>query len=574
MRITKTPGLLLVPALISALCLGCGSSGDEVIAKVGDYDVTVREFEDYYGQSRFPFPTAQDEFNAKRELLDSMVVTRLLVQGAYEKNLDKSEELSRVVLANKDRFLLDALYKTQIVSKSQATEVEVKDFYNHLEFKIRAYHIVVDDLDTAEALIERISAGENFEKLAYDYSSDPSAKRNRGDLGYFFWGAMVPEFQEVAFKMEPGQISPPVKSQFGYHIIKLVDRLPNESWTTFELMNKEIESQLTQQKVGENTRAYFEKLKENYPVRVDTSVCQYLLRKREEMYPPQLLESLPRNDFDPEALDRDEKELVLAQWQGGQITINEYLETAKLIAARFRPDFDDYDSLAIFIFESRKLDMLGQEALRLGLDNDEEYLRKIKLFRELTMADIMRNDSLPMPPPADEDQIRAYYDDHPEKFMSTAKVQVFEILLSDELKARKLKEGIKHVALFMETAMDLTERTGKRAAKGDLGFFERAQYPEIFDLAIKTDVGKIGGPVVTLGKYSIFWVADKVEPELKDYLGQKRQIIQTIEVERKHAAMEDWLSQRREETSIELFEDALWNTIDQDKYAVADSTGR
>ncbi|MEA3297548.1 MAG: peptidylprolyl isomerase, partial [candidate division Zixibacteria bacterium] len=266
-RIRLTLKLALITLVVTiGLVSGCGKSGGKTLAVVGDYEITTDEFNEFVDVSRYAFPTAQGEFDKKRVMLDSMIISRLLIQAAYEKGLDKSEELARVVLANKDRFLLDILAKKEIVDKAEANETEIKDFYNHLEYRIRASHIVVADKDTAQAIFERIESGENFEKLAYEYSIDPSAKKNKGDLGYFSWGALVDEVQDVAFRMEPGEISPPVKSVLGYHIVKLVDKLANEQRKDFKTMKDEIEQQIIARKSWILRRHFFEMIDEKYQI--------------------------------------------------------------------------------------------------------------------------------------------------------------------------------------------------------------------------------------------------------------------------------------------------------------------
>ncbi len=88
---------------------------------------------------------------------------------------------------------------------------------------MRARHILVETEDEAKAILEQLKAGADFATLAKEKSKDPGAA-DGGDLGYFNKGQMVPEFSEVAFKMYPGQLSNPVKTQFGWHIIKLEDK--------------------------------------------------------------------------------------------------------------------------------------------------------------------------------------------------------------------------------------------------------------------------------------------------------------------------------------------------------------
>ncbi len=564
-------GLVLFTLVISVF-IGCGKSDDKVIADIGGYKLTTSEFNDYFARIRLTFPTAQDEFNKRKEILDTMIVTRLLIQAAYEKGIDKMDEIDRIILANKDRFLLDAIYQARIAEKSQATDVEMQEFYNRLKFKYRASHVLVADKDTAQMLFDKIKQGANFEQLAFDYSIDPQAKRNKGDLGYFVWGSMIDKFQETVYQMEPGEISPPFKTKFGYHIVKLVDKLPNENRAPFAAMKESIKSQITQRKTMANLETFYDELKVKYPITIDTSTCEYILHKREQMYPPQVLKTLPKSDFDQEQLDRNEKELVIATIKdAGQMTLSEYLTQLQNVPLQYRPDLDNYDSLSAVIFELKKMDILSLEAVRQGFDNDENYIAQLKLFKELNMAGIMRNDSIVSDVVPDENMARKYYEDNPDEFTNPAQIHVYEILLSDELKARKLANEIKSLKAFKEAAMDLTERAGKRSKSGDLGYITRKWYPEIFDLAKKTDIGAIGGPVVTQRKYSIFYVIDKIEPELKDYLGVKRNILEKLTKQQKNIAFEKWVNERLQSTKIDIDEDALRASINMDLYVTADT---
>src|SRR5512140_2340696 len=121
MHTTWQRGLAVGALLLAALISGCNKSNDKVIAEVGNYNITVKEFEDLTKGMPANFRTAQEEFDTKSQMLDSMVIQRLLIQAAYDKGLDKSEEVAQAVLANKDKFLLDALYKRHVESKVTVT---------------------------------------------------------------------------------------------------------------------------------------------------------------------------------------------------------------------------------------------------------------------------------------------------------------------------------------------------------------------------------------------------------------------------------------------------------------------
>ncbi|UCE24484.1 MAG: peptidylprolyl isomerase [Candidatus Zixiibacteriota bacterium] len=563
---------LLTILLIALAVGGCGKSGDRTIATVGDYKITADEFNEFFNQIRMTFATGEEEYNKRREILDSMIVTRLLIQGAYELNIDKLEDLAHTVAANRDRFLISALYQKHIADEAQPTDAEMQDFYNNLEYRIRVSHIVVRDQDTAQALFERVKNGENFEQLAFEYSIDPDAKRNKGDLGYLLWGATVDEFQQAAFSMQPGEVSPPVKSRYGHHIIKVVDKQLNETRSDFESMKESLKNQLLRRKAMILLEEYFDLLKAKYPIAIDTATCQYILHKREQLYPPQLLATLPRNDFDIDALDRNEKELVLATWGTGQISLVEYLTQLKNLPPDLRPEFDNYDSLVTIVFEMKKTQFLTGEALAEGMDQDENYIRSMKMFKEFNMADIMKNDSIQGAPPPDDAALRTFYEENIADYTTPPKIHVHEILLSDELTAQKLAKEIKSFNTFKERAAQLTERPGKRSRWGDLGVIEERWYPEIFEAAEKVGVGQIGGPVMTMGKYSIFYVVEKVEPEIKDFLDVKRKISDRVIFEQKNQAIQTWIDERLKATEVDVDEDALWSTIDMDRYAAVDTT--
>ena len=569
---TTLARLLALSAILAIFALGCGSkNGGDTVATVGGYDITTDEFLEYMGTPPVDFNSAQEEFDKRREILDTMIVTRLLIQSAYEKGIDKDPEISRIVEANKEKFLLDNLYFRNIREKTHATETEIKAFWENLADRLRVCHILVKSEDSANMILDKLRAGENFEEVAYTHSADPSAKKNRGDLGYILWGAFVDEFQDVAFKMQAGEVSPPVKSAYGWHIIKVIDRLPNDSRQPFETMKSAIKSQLENRKSYRAAEIFMKEIKAKYPITVDTVSCQYLLKKRETLYPPELLASLPRNDFDLAQLDRNEKELVLATWDGGQITVQQYLDKIKSSPREIRPDFDNFDSLRTVIFELKKGDLLAIEAIRSGMDNDPRYVKKISLFKEYNMAEVMKSDSMPTPPDPDDATVRMYYDAHPEEFSSAAKVQVYEILLSDEPRARQLKKSIKSLAEFKEMAMDLTERPGKREARGELGYIEKEFFPDLFDEAWRTSIGAIGGPIQTMGRYSIIYVVDKIEASQKDYLSVKPQIVGRLVSEQKTANLQQWIADRKNAVSIDVDDDALWATVDKEKYASAES---
>ncbi|MFH2036297.1 MAG: peptidylprolyl isomerase [Candidatus Zixiibacteriota bacterium] len=551
---------------ISAIFFGCDSEDGLVIAKVGSDKIYAKDIDEIYARNPKRFQSFEDEYNNRRMITDSLAVQQLLIQEAYRKNIDDVEEVGRIVLANSDGFLLDALYQKEILDKVNVTEDDIKDFYSKLEFKVHAFHILVENQDTAMMLIDSLKKGGNFENLAVNYSIDPQAKTTRGDLGFFIWGQMDPDFQEQVFKLEPGQISEPFETRHGWHIVKMIERAPNELRGTYGKMKEQIEASLTGAKSRVLLTDYGNILKENFPITIDTITCQYLINKKKSLYPPSILESLPKNDFDLAQLDRHEKDLIFATWEGGQMTLGQYLTMIKRLQPSQKPNFDEYARLADFVFQMKYQDILKIVARKNGLENDPIYENKVEKFKELTMADIMQNDSIPIPPPPDDGQLRQYYEQNQKEFSIPPKAYIYEILFNDYETANTYAGKIGNLDRFKTMAKKFTERSAQRASGGDMGWIDARSYPKYFEEAEKSKIGDIRGPIQIGSKYALIYIADKRDEEVKDFLMVKTEILGKLDKSNKQTAFENWIEQQKSRTEIKIYENNIRASINKGLY--------
>ncbi|HET9717084.1 MAG TPA: peptidylprolyl isomerase [Pseudolabrys sp.] len=210
---------------------------DPLVAKVNGVEVHQSDLavaEDEAGQ----IPPMSPE--AKQDYLVQFVADMILVSKAAEdKKFGEGAEFRRKLEFSRKKLLMEGLL--QSVGKQALTDEAMHKVYDEAikqtgdEQEVHARHILFrapagDDKagkeaeDKAKAIIVRLKKGEDFAKVAGDVTEDPSGKANGGDLGYFTKEQMVPEFSEVAFKLDKGQISDPVKTQFGWHVIKVEDK--------------------------------------------------------------------------------------------------------------------------------------------------------------------------------------------------------------------------------------------------------------------------------------------------------------------------------------------------------------
>ena len=214
---------------------GCGSQQSAVVATIGGENLTLEQFNALYEKSNGGKDASQRATVEDREkFLDLYTTFRLKVFEAYALGYQNDPG----ILAELQQYEQN-LAVTYYVNK-EITEPALRRMYERQSVDLRASHIILpmppnaSPQDTLQAyqkavkIIDSLKNGRSFEELALNNSGDPNVKKTKGDL-YFFTGAvMVPEFEEAAFSVQPGEIVPyPVRTRFGYHIIKVTAREPN-----------------------------------------------------------------------------------------------------------------------------------------------------------------------------------------------------------------------------------------------------------------------------------------------------------------------------------------------------------
>ncbi len=236
------------------------SASDQVIARVNGVD--IRQSDLAMAEEDMGAEMAQVPPDQKRDQLITYLSDIILVsQAADQKKLGESDEFKRRLAMLRNKVLMGLALQSEV--KSALTDEAFRKVYDEAvksmtpQEEVRARHILVENEEEAKAIAEQLKGGADFATLAKEKSKDPGAAEG-GDLGYFGKDQMVPEFAEVAFKMYPGQVSNPVKTQFGWHIIKVEDKRTRPV-PEFEKVKDQIESFLTRKTQTE----YVAKLRQN-----------------------------------------------------------------------------------------------------------------------------------------------------------------------------------------------------------------------------------------------------------------------------------------------------------------------
>jgi peptidyl-prolyl cis-trans isomerase C len=189
--------------------------------------------------------------NRRRLLLEFMIEMQLFADAAETDKLTSGPEYEKRLAYWHTRAKRDAYYEKAV--KGSISDGVLKGIYDDkvkmipAEDEVEARHILVATEATAKEVVEKINKGEDFAKLAEEYSQDPGSKADGGKLGYFSKGQMVKEFEEAAFALRKGEVSKPVQSKFGWHVIKIEDRRA-KALPTYEEVKDQILNGMVQQK--------------------------------------------------------------------------------------------------------------------------------------------------------------------------------------------------------------------------------------------------------------------------------------------------------------------------------------
>jgi peptidyl-prolyl cis-trans isomerase C len=251
----KRAAMVLVTGLMISTALAGSrvvAQEDKVVASVNGVAITTNDVEmaaeDLLAQLQSVPPKQRFQF-----LIEYLVERQLLAQAADKAKIASTDEYKRRLEYYSTKALRDSYFKTKI--EPTISDEEAKKRYEeeiakiNPEEEVRARHILVKTEKEAKDVVAELKKGGDFEEIAKAKSIGPSAPRG-GDLGYFTKDKMVPEFSEVAFKLKKDQISAPVKTNFGWHIIKVEDRRMQQL-QEFDAIKSRIRNVLLRQKVTE-----------------------------------------------------------------------------------------------------------------------------------------------------------------------------------------------------------------------------------------------------------------------------------------------------------------------------------
>ncbi len=258
--------LLSTAAVALTLAFSAPAFADDfVMMKVNKQDVTQSEVQAMW-EGLFPAGSAPALDSMKPDMRDKVLrgimTEKLLLAEAEKAGIDKSAVVEKQLAELKKKLVVKAFLDQK--TAAMISEADLKREYDALvsstrnQQEARARHILVPTEKEAKDVQKQLANGKSFEEVARDYSKDPGSASQGGDLGYFTKDKMVNEFADAAFKLKKGEVSDPVKSQFGWHIIKLED-LRKVTPPTYNEAKEALRARLQDKKLGDYVKGLVKK---------------------------------------------------------------------------------------------------------------------------------------------------------------------------------------------------------------------------------------------------------------------------------------------------------------------------
>lgn len=518
----------------------------QVLAEVGTIKIYTSDFVTRYSDYILA-SGIKDNIVTRRAILNNMINETLLRQYDDNKKIFDNSEYNKELKWAERQTVLAFLKDRDIYAKMKVAEAELRDAFYKTNLKISARHLFAETEEEAKSLYQLLQTGQDFNTLAQQVFTDSTLRNNGGFLGFFSWGDMDPAFEDAAYSLKPGEISKPVKTQFGYSIIKVEERVPNPLLTETEFLKnkKHIERTVRMRKRGIAEAEFVSKYFNAGKVIIDEKMLSKTLDNL-SYSTADLIESAP-------------KELssgVLVKYQKRVYSQKNIVERISAIPFFHREKISSTKALEATIKGLVLQDILFELAEKKGYTKSEEVLATIakynsNIFLKYKRAEVAEAKTF------SENDVRKFYDDNPTYFKNEDQINIQEIIVSRKTFADTLLEKIKSGSDFGELAFKYSRRVWSAKNKGEMGFADLSKFGGLKDTLSKSEIGNIIGPVKIQDMFGIFKLLGKRAGEVKKYEEVKSLAEKLLMKEKSKPIMEEYITGLRQKTIVKWDDNLL-----------------
>ena len=506
-----------------------------------------------------------------RTHLDLLIEKKMFAQEGRKKGFDKDPEVIKMVNWIKNEQLRKALYRTNVEEKIEVTEKDLLLAFYKNNVQLHVKHLFAKTKEEINAIQKALGNGLSWEDVAKATFTDSTLANNGGDLGWISFGDMDFAFEDSAFSQPIGEISHPVRSKYGYHLIQVIDSKKNIllSKDDFEASKPKLEKALFQRREKELADDFVKNFMAKKDLKMINKTFDFLVAKIRDFVIDKrkneikFLPSLQNDELTKlsSGLENYYNE-VLITFKGGNWTIGDFVEKLSNIPVMNRPRLDNpfkfRHDLGIMI----RNDFLTQQAKKLGLEKDGEVLKDVKHWEdEFIFSRLWKSikDTIATP----EKKLKKYFENHHSRYWLPERVKVQEILVKNESLAKQIIARLRKGEKFSNLVKTYSLRKTDELKNGELGWIYRGQMGNISTAAFKLNKGEISAPIKADAGFSIIKVLQKQNQRDKTFPEAEKEVIKDLKRELSSKAYRHWVQKLKSKTKI-VINDSLLHKLSKE----------
>lgn len=524
------------------------------VAKVGKYTISLDELERTVAWQKDQWKNGQEEYEAKLSTLIRLINVKLILLSAYDETFDKDSAVQAYMAGEEDGRKLRVLFDIEIAGKVTVSEKEIRERYDKMSLEYHAGHILLKDSLEAVEVYNRIVNGEDFEKLAREFSKDPGSAQNGGDLGWFTIGRLVKEFEDAILGQKDGAVSKPFKTMFGWHIAKRLGSRPREQ-EPFESIKDNLRTTLENEKQREKAGNYIDDLLKKSKLKFNYSAVDIIVQK-----------SLQGADDIRMPFSDDERNMKLAEWTGGTWKIADFDSVFLSIDAQKRPVFNDREDVENFVKAGIRMPLLLADCEKKKITKTKEYQEQYQEDLEKLMVSRYQNERIFGILNVEDSAIDSYYFANMDQFIVPKTIVVIEVQLDTKEEAEDIYRRVMNGEDIEKFVRTRSRRAYTKDAGGVLELTEK-RFPDLFAVAENAPANTIIGPVKDrLGSYSVMKVVEVREPMVSPLEDVRETIEGLLFREMQDKAMREFGDRAEKKFGVTIFDETIRASVDFKRY--------
>lgn len=482
---------------------GCGNPADDnVVARVDTVEITVEDLLRFNTDIPALLRSEEQGVQMWREHLDSMVDMELMLLEARKQGIDQDSEFLAKWEHERQQKLIREILRREVKEKSAFSSEELRRRFEQSKWNrmLKLARIQVETEEDARKVVEELEQGKGFGEVAKLRSTDRETASQGGLLGPLYGRGNVEEqgmsveVAEEVFELAVGKISRPFEIGGGYEVFQIVAESPPPA--SYSLIHAQV--QITKA-AWARREELMEELATQFEVELDQEGIVFLLARA------------PSSDADTLDLAEPDQEVVLCRFDGGQLTLKDFVDTYQRVR-RFRSVRFDSSGITEFIHrELLPITLLSKAALQQGIDQDSSVVAWLEAKKKTMLLETLKEREVDQQINLSDEAVRSYYESHLHLFKKPEQITVQEILCTTQEEAKEVLERILNGEDMERLAERYSIRSGVERTKGliHMHAYGQANYGGLYDEAMKAEVGELKGPVQLEEGYTVFKVMEK-----------------------------------------------------------------